>query len=265
MPKLKHKLPKLTRSGNYACVYYGGQRHRLGIWGSPEAKIAYTRFIAELQASPVTIGVTQQPGADVLIAELAAGYFKSIQDRMHPSHISHFKVTIGHLVEMYGDIPVNAFSPKKLKAVRNQMVRSGELCRKVVNDYISRIVQIFSWGVGEELVLPNTIAALREVKSLRKGELGTFDNPPRKEVPDDVVQRTLPYMSPTVRAMVMIQRMTGMRPSELCMMTVGDIDKTRGAGLWHYISGSQKTEEYIGAVPIPLGLPEPLSVRGLGL
>jgi len=47
-----------------------------------------------------------------------------------------------------------------------------------------------------------------------------------------------------------------MRPSELCAMTVGDIDKTRDAELWHYVPGSQKTEEYIGDIPIPLGKPE---------
>jgi len=256
MPKLKNRLPKLTKSGNYACVYYGGQRHRLGVWGSQEAKTAYTRFISELQAAPVTFGVAQQTGGGVLVAELAANFFKGIQERMHPSHIHHFRMTIGYLAEIYGDIPAATFTPKKLKVVRDQMVRSGKLCRKVVNDYTGRIVRIFSWGVEEELVKSDIVNDLREVKSLRKGEPGTFENPPRKEVSDDIVRWTLPFISPTVRAMVMIQRMTGMRPSELCAMTVGNIDKTREPGLWHYIPGSQKTAEYIGDVPIPLGKPE---------
>jgi len=256
MPKLKNEVPKLARSGNYACVYHGGRRHRLGLWGTPEAKTAYTRFIAELQASPITFGIAQQRGGNVLVAELAAGFFKNIQGCMHPAHISHFKVTIGYLVEIYGDIAVDTFTPKKLKVVRNQMVQSGKLCRKVVNDYTGRIVRVFSWGVEEELVKSGIVNDLREVKALRKGEPGTFENPPRKEVADDVVQRTLAFMSPTVAVMVQIQRMTGMRPSELCEMTVGDIDQTRDSELWYYAPGSQKTEEYIGAIPIPLGKPE---------
>jgi len=256
MPKLKNEVPKLAKSGNYACVYHNGKRHRVGIWGSPEAKTAYARFVAELQASPVTFGVPHQTGSNVLVAELAACFFRNIQGRVHPAHISHFKVTIGYLVEIYGDIAADTFTPKKLKVVRDQMVRSGKLCRKVVNDYTGRVVRIFSWGVEEEFVKSNIVNDLREVKALRKGEPGTFENPPRKEVPDDVVQRTLPFMSPTVAAMVQIQRMTGMRPSELCAMTVGDIDKTRDSELWHYIPGGQKTEEYIGAIPIPLGKPE---------
>jgi len=120
MPKLKNEVPKLAKSGNCACVYYGGKRHRLGIWGSQEAKTAYTRFIAELQASPVTFGVTQQPRGEVLVAELAADFFKSIQERMHPSHIHHFRTTIGNLVEIYGDIPAAKFPLEPLHEGANR-------------------------------------------------------------------------------------------------------------------------------------------------
>lgn len=56
--------------------------------------------------------------------------------------------------------------------------------------------------------------------------------------------------------MVQIQRLTGMRPSEVYHMRVGDIDKTRGNGLWYYLPGSHKTEKYIGKKVIPLGKPE---------
>jgi len=62
-------------------------------------------------------------------------------------------------------------------------------------------------------------------------------------------------MSPTVRAMVQIQRMTGMRPKEICRMTVGNIDQTRDAKLWYYIP-RHKTERFIGKKSIPFGKPE---------
>ena len=49
--------------------------------GSPEAKIAYARFVAELQSNPVTCGTVQRTyGADVLVAELAADFFRHIQN-----------------------------------------------------------------------------------------------------------------------------------------------------------------------------------------
>jgi integrase len=94
------------------------------------------------------------------------------------------------------------------------------------------------------------------VKTLRKGEEGTFDNEERQPVPDDVIRRTLPFMPPTLRAMVIVQRLTGMRPSEVFNMRVGEIIRDSDSELWHYIPGSHKTEEYIGKKVIPLGKPE---------
>jgi integrase len=126
----------------------------------------------------------------------------------------------------------------------------------MVNGYTARIIRIFTWGVEEEYVESNIIHALQAVKELRKGEQGTFDNAPREEVADAIIRRTLPFMSPTVAAMVQLQRLTGMRPSEIYRMTVGDIDKTRKTGLWHYEPVSHKTEEHIGKKVIPLGKPE---------
>jgi integrase len=136
------------------------------------------------------------------------------------------------------------------------MVRAGTLCRSQINKHIGRIARIFTWGVEEEVVPSNIVHALQAVKDLRKGEQGTYDNPPREEVPDDVVKRTLPFMSPTVAAMVKLQRLTGMRPSEIYRMTVGSIDKTRDPELWHYTPEHHKTERFIGEKPIPLGKPE---------
>jgi hypothetical protein len=45
-----------------------------------------------------------------------------------------------------------------------------------------------------------------------------------------------------------------MRPSEVLVMRVGDIDRSReNEGLWYYTPQAHKTEQYIGKKPIPLG------------
>lgn len=267
MPKLK-QYPKQCNDRGRAFAWHRGKRIYFGVAGTDEADRNYDRFIRSLTGEPTPSvpnalhgigdgGITDSGGTGkVLVSELTACYMKHVAPRLDHSHLLHFRYTIGFLVGTYGEIFVNDFSPKKLKLTRLRMIESGRLCRKTVNDYTRRIVQMFSWGCEEEWVEPNVVSALREVKSLRKGEPGTFDNPPRKEVSDDIVRRTLPFMSPTVAAMVQIQRMTGMRPSELCTMTVGDIDKTRDPELWYYVPEKQKTEEHIGKQPIPLGKPE---------
>jgi integrase len=139
------------------------------------------------------------------------------------------------------------------------MIKAGTLCRSMINRYVGRIRRIFTWGVGEEVVLSNVADALEAVKDLRKGEEGTRDNPPREPVPEWVIAATLPFLPPVVAAMVVVQYLTGMRPSEVFKMRVGDIDRSRGNGLWYYFP-KHKTEEHIGEKPIPLGKPEQESI-----
>ena len=52
MPILKNRPPKYQRSGKYAVVYHDGKRIYLGLYGSQESQVAYSRFVAESQADP---------------------------------------------------------------------------------------------------------------------------------------------------------------------------------------------------------------------
>ena len=101
-----------------------------------------------------------------------------------------------------------------------------------------------------------THRALKTIKALPEGYPGTFDNPEREHVPDDVVRRTLPFMIPMLRAMVVIQWLTGMRPSEVVGMRVGQIDQTSDSEFWYYTLKQHKTEKHIGKKLIPLGKAE---------
>ena len=179
------KLPKQCRDRNQSYSWHNGKRIYHGIWKSPEADTAYRRFVAELLES--LTGVLRHRTGDVQVAELAADFLDHHTTRLDESHVRHFRLAIGYLVEICGDLAVNSFSPKKLKIVRSQMVKKGTLCRKQINDYTGRLVRIFRWGVEEKQVETTTWQALTAVKSLPPGEPGTFDNEIVRGVPRDVV------------------------------------------------------------------------------
>jgi len=253
MPKLTNRLPRKCRDRNQAFSWHNGKRIYHGIWGTPEAEKSYKRFLAALIENPV-----QPPQLDtggMLVSELADAFLDSIESRISKSEFTLHKYAIGYLAEVYGELAVNEFSPKKLKIVRSQMVKTGTLCRKTVNNYIGKIRRMFAWGVEEEVVSAGISHALKAVKDLRQREEGTFDHPEREAVPEWVIAATLPFMPPTVAAIVQVQWLTGMRPSEVLNMRVGDIDQSQGNELWYY-SPKHKTEEHIGKKPIPLGKPE---------
>ena len=253
MPKLTNRLPRKCRDRNQAFSWHNGKRIYHGVWGSPEAEKSYKRFLAALIENPVQ--PPQLDGDSVLVSELADAFLDSIESRISKSEFTLHKYAIGYLVEFYGELAVNEFSPKKLKIVRSQMVKAGTLCRKTINNYIGKIRRMFAWGIEEEVASAGISHALKAVKDLRQGEEGTFDHPEREAVPEWVIAATLPFMPPTVAAIVQIQWLTGMRPSEVLNMRVGDIDQSQDNGLWYY-SPKHKTEEYIGKKPIPLGKPE---------
>ena len=264
MQKLE-KLPKLCNDRGRAYSRHKGNRYYFGKWGTAEAHKKYKRFCAKLIlgepiATPEKAGHNVgNDGANVkktggmLVVELTVEFLKHHTPRLHKTHIMHFKSAVGYLVELYGSMPVNDFSPKKLRAVRDLMVRRGRLCRKMVNSFTTRLVRIFTWGCEEEWVNPSVAGALKMVRHLPENEPGTFDHDEREPVPLDIIRRTLPFLIPTVATMVMLQYLTGMRPGEVCRMTVGSINRSRGNGLWYYDLEHHKTKKHMGKKVIPLG------------
>ena len=231
MPK-SNKPPKYSKMNKYAVVYHHGKPCYLGLYGSPESKIAYARFLAELQANPTA--PLPRGEEHVTVSELTAAFLDDAKVNADPVSYGHFRVIIlDFLDKFFGDgFPVDSFKPSSLALVQKEMIQSGRYCRRTINDHIRRIVSIFAWAVRNDLAQETTWRALKTVKALPNGAPGTFDQEERQPVPDDVVRRTLPFMPPTLRAMVQLQRLLGMRPNEIFKMRVGDIDTTRGNGLW---------------------------------
>ena len=246
MPKLKHQPPKYCKvkigKKKYAAVYHQGKTIYLGAYGSPESKVAYTRFVAEYKA-----GVAPYFPEDketVTVKELVLSFLEHVQGTITPQSFGHNRSAIRALLELYGDDTlVGDFTPKCLKLFRQEIINSKRLCRNMINNHVRRIVSMFTWGVGEELVQSQTEAALKAIKPLPEGYPGTFDHPEREDVPDSVIIRTLPFMLPIIRVMVKIQRLTGMRPGEVFKMKVGEIDKKTDPELWLYRLPTHKTQK----------------------
>jgi len=257
MPKLTNKPPKYSKLKNYAVVYLNGKIHYLGLYGSPESKTAYARLVAESRSDVARL--PRGEGEESMsVGELATAFLDYAKATLESPNYTHHRIIIGEfLIALYGDVPVNDFKPSCLKLVRENLIQSCRFCRNTINDYIGRIVRAFAWGLEEEFVKPEISAMLKAVKPLPEGYPGTFDHEEREEVPDEIIRRTLPFMPPTLVAMLQIQRLTGCRPSEIFNMRVGNIDQTTDPDLWLYRLASHKTKKKTKRKKvIPLGKPE---------
>jgi integrase len=128
-----------------------------------------------------------------------------------------------------------------LKAVRQSLVDSG-LCRNEVNKRVGKIKRVFKWAVSEEIIPPSVYHGLQTVAGLRHGRADVRESEPVRPVPDAFVDAIRPHVTRQVWAMVELQRLTGMRPGEVCNMRSIDLDTSGSA--WLYTPWSHKTEHH---------------------
>ena len=259
MPKLSSRPPKPSRhksgKNEYAVVYIDGKKNNLGRWGSPEAKEAYARFevewwensrrpVAERISRSLPVSGTK---TDTTVKEVALQFLQYAEATKSKSNFTDYRIaTMDFLVKHYGSVPADEFNAGCLNLTREAIIQSRRLCRVGINDYTRRIVTLFTWGVSVGMVDRMTAWELGTVKPLEPGYPGTFDHPEREYVSDDVIIRTLPLLPQTLQAMIKLQRLTAMRPSEVFGMQVGDIDQKSVPGIWLYRLASHKTQKKTG-------------------
>jgi len=99
---------------------------------------------------------------------------------------------------------------------------------------------VFKWGVAQELVPESVYRALACVPGLRKGRTQAPEPEPVRPVAEDVVDATLPHLPEVVADMVRLQRFTGCRPAEVCLLRPMDVDTS--GDVWLYRPESHKTD-----------------------
>ncbi|TWU39143.1 Tyrosine recombinase XerC [Novipirellula aureliae] len=247
MPRLRNAVPKYRKhkATGQAVVTIAGFDHYLGKFNSKASRMLYDRLIGEWLAAGRQ-GPPPDPDA-FTITELIARYWRYAQayyrraDGTPTDTAENMRPAFRVLRKTYGDTPVDDFGPIALKAVQQQFVELGQ-ARKYVNENIDRIKRMVRWGVSEELVNESTLRRLETVNGLRKGKTTAHDNPEIPPVDDEVVDLTLPHLLPTLADMVQIQRLTGARPGEVCIMRAGDFDR-RGE-TWVFVPERHKTEHH---------------------
>lgn len=228
-PKYRHHKAK-----NLAVVTINGRDIYLGKYGSAASKAEYRRLVAEYFE---TGGVARTNSAEAIsVVEVIAAYLKFARGYYRKAG----KVTREYnlIVEccrfikpLYGRKPAAEFGPLALKAVRQKMIEAGH-SRCYINKNIERIRRLFRWAAGEELIPASVPQALAMVTGLRKGRTSARETSPIMPIDDSAVDATLPHLSEVVADMVRLQRLTGMRPQEVCLMRPGDIDQS--ADVWMY-------------------------------
>lgn len=247
-PTLRRHKPR-----SLGVVTLNGRVHYLGRWPAdekappPDVQLAYDQLIAEWLANgrrPIRQGAAEVALPSFTVADLVVAFWVHVEthyrrpDGTPTNEVRDYRLSLRPLAELYDSLPVAEFSPLKLKAIRQRMI-DQDLSRGVVNQRVARVVRMFAWGVSEELVPETVHRALKTVKGLQAGRAAARETEPVRPVDDAVVEATIPFLPPPLRAVVRLQRLTGIRPGEVLAMRPGEID--RSGPLWVYRPAQHKT------------------------
>lgn len=261
MPRPTNAVPSYLHhkpSGQAYCTIREADGSRrtvyLGAYGTEASRAEYARVIGGHKPTPAPSGRADVAPLALTVAELCRQFIDHAEryyrhaDRTPTGEATNFKHSLRALEHLFGALPVAEFGPKALQRVRSLMIdgykhpEHGEhvgLSRRVVNQRVGRIKRVFRWGVQEELVPVAVYQAIAAVEGLKAGRCDATELPPVEPVVWADVEKTLAKLNPVVKAMVLLQWHTGMRPGEVCAMRWADVD--RSGAVWVYRPRQHKT------------------------
>lgn len=260
VPKYRRKK---IRDKFYAVVTLNGKDFYLGRHGSKASKVEYDRLIGEwLVGGRRHVQTTET----LTVVELIALYMKFAKahyrknGKLTETYVG-LKSTFRPLKEIYGKTPANEFGPKRLKALRLRMLEPREvdqdqtrvkrLARSTINAHCATIRRLFRWAAAEELIPAAVPQALAMVRGLERGRTEAPEPKPVLPVAEVTVEATIPHLPQVVADMVKLQRLTGMRPGEVCLIRPIDLNKAKD--VWIFTPESHKNEHHELHRPIPIG------------
>lgn len=239
------------KHGGGAKIKIAGKSYYLGKHGSEESIREYERLRMEHARGAITPKLTAL-GSSITIDEMVAAWIANNPRGIDDPQVIRVARSCKPLCVLFGKTRADEFRANRLRAVQEAMIdgrwramadagehsdkrRARPWRRGYINKSIERIVMVFGWAESRELVPMGIKEHLRTLAPLKSFDRRVETCPPRKPVNwETQVVPCLPFLSPVVRAMVIVQYLGGMRPSEVITMRRREIDQTKMDGVWLY-------------------------------
>jgi integrase len=249
MPRSKSDIPtyRRHRASGQAVVTLNGTDVYLGKFNSPESRAKYEQVIADW----LTCGrrLPNREGEPLLMKELIGGYWAFRTPRLPKVEVDKLRVALRPVREMYAELPAAKFGPVQFKAIRQRMIDAGDSIN-YIKTRLWTIKKMIAWGVENEMLPGDAHHKLQAVTRLDVARDGVKPEKIIQPVSDEHIEAILPHVGPPIRAMIQLQRCSGMRPSEVAGLTMGQID--RSGDTWVYRPVEHKTKRHGIERAVPL-------------
>jgi integrase len=248
VPRPRKQIPdyQLHRHTGQARVRIDGKDHWLGPFGSEESKQKYQELVRDLVERRAREEVKRSAKlvTNLTIAELVKAYLlwaksRYMKEGQPTTEYSNIVSTVRLLLKQHSHELVSSFGPVKLMAIRDEWADQG-IVRNQINHRVNRIKRLFKWGVSRELIPVEALQRLAAVEGLVYGQTKAPEGRKVTAVTDDMIDAVKPFVARQVWALISLQRVTGMRSSEVCSIRTADLD-TSGE-TWFYEPVRHKTQ-----------------------
>lgn len=223
--------PRRPHSTGLARVIVHGKTLYLGKHNSPESWRRYQQIRTAYDAGVTDPGMTLGDVCKRFFDEYVDVRFAHNKDERDV-----FRAAIDRTVKLFGPWPAAGFSPACYDTLRKAMQKQG-LASTTIAHYLRRVRVMLRWAAQLHLVAPQVIYLIESAPSLPSADVRKPEQV--KGVSDADFQATLQFISPKVRDMLLIQRMTGMRPGEIRLMRASEVDTS--TDIWVYSPSRHKT------------------------
>jgi integrase len=260
MPRKATFPPRIThhqQSGRDRCRVNGRDVY-LGPHDSEESRRAYAELVARLTAGQLSEPPASASPAQTLVADVVAAWLVQEGPR-HPEdgrELAQFRRSFAPLLALHGATPASSFGVLQLEEVQQAMASGswmGEAerqCQKkrgikhkgwagtVVNARVKRVRRVWRWAERRGLVPEGKWANLCTITPLRRTDRRVRHTTRRRPCSFADLLAVARCAPPPIRAMLVLQWWSGMRPGEARALRRDEVD-TSGTE-WLYRPGTHK-------------------------
>ena len=241
--KLCRKRRKMSSRGvsqDDAVVFFwqGGKKicKKICAWNDPERERKYHRFCAGHLADCVSAE------DEVSLVFVLDAFLEKRSRFYHKTDLGHIKTIMLLTLEVFPDISVSRLNGGAFRRIQSHVKEHGERAGWSVgyaNKLVNFLRKILKWGFSYDLVPAEVYERIRLIPPISVRETKMEETLPVREVADDVVRKTLPFMPPVIADMVKLQRGACMRPSEVRLLKIDEISRTESN--WRVYARVHKT------------------------
>lgn len=254
IPKLlTRKSPSTGRLLAYA--RFNGRVVSFGPMG-PEARQQFQKTLAEWLANGQRLA--EDSPEDLTVADVVAAYLEHAEQEYQPVELYKLRRAVKPVLERFRALPAAKFGVSCLEIVQQHLAhdlhehtvrrtkkrrksdpdgpivrsRRYHLSRATIRSRINAIRRCWRWAEQRRMVPPGSWEHLRTLEHVKPGRTAAKETKLVEPVPLAWVKAVLPHLTTPIRACVMLQWWSGMRPSEALTLTGRQLQRT--GKIWIY-------------------------------